>query len=93
MNPLDPSASRVIVFCSPLCGHCAAARRLLKSKGADFTEIDVLASPGRRQQMFDLSGRRTVPQIFVGGKHIGGYTELSALETKGELDSLLAEQG
>ena len=91
MSPADPSASDVIVFSSPFCGYCAAAKRLLKEKGAAFTEINVLGSPDRRREMMELSGRRTVPQIFVGGKHIGGYTELSALETAGELDRVLAE--
>ena len=91
MSLPDPSASHVIVFSSPFCGYCAAAKRLLMNKGADFIEINVLGNPARRREMTDLSGRRTVPQIFVGGRHIGGYSELSALEAAGELDSLLAE--
>ena len=91
MSPADPSASSVIVFSSPFCGYCAAAKRLLMEKGAAFTEINVIISPDRRREMIELSGRRTVPQIFVGGKHIGGYTELSALETAGELDRVLAD--
>jgi len=92
MSEHDPSASRVIVYSSPFCGYCSAAKRLLKDKGAEFLEINVLFSPERRQQMIELSGRQTVPQIFIGKRHIGGYTELSALETKGELDALLAEE-
>ncbi len=91
MNLPDPSASHVIVFSSPICGYCAAAKRLLMKKGADFTEINVIGSPDRRKEMIELSGRRTVPQIFVGGKHIGGYSELSDLETAGELDRVLAD--
>jgi glutaredoxin 3 len=62
----------------------------LKSKGVDFTEINVLFSPERRQEMIELSGRQTVPQIFVSGEHVGGYADLNALETEGELDALLA---
>ena len=88
----DPSASHVIVFSSPFCGYCAAAKRLLMNKGADFIEINILTNPERRQVMIELSGRRSVPQIFVGGQHIGGYTELSALDASGELDTLLAEE-
>ena len=88
----DPSASHVIVFSSPFCGYCAAAKRLLMNKGADFIEINILTNPERRQEMIELSGRRSVPQIFVGGQHIGGYTELSALDASGELDALLAEE-
>jgi len=88
----DPSASHVIVFSSPFCGYCAAAKRLLMNKGADFIEINILTNPERRQEMIELSGRRSVPQVFVGGQHIGGYTELSALDASGELDTLLAEE-
>ncbi|MYF71509.1 MAG: glutaredoxin 3 [Proteobacteria bacterium] len=91
MSLPDPSASHVIVFSSPFCGYCAAAKRLLMNKNADFIEINILSSPERRQEMIDLSGRRSVPQIFVGGQHIGGYTELSALDASGELDALLAD--
>ena len=91
MSLPDPSASHVILFSSPLCGYCAAAKRLLMSKNADFIEINILSSPERRQEMIDLSGRRSVPQIFVGGQHIGGYTELGALDASGELDALLAD--
>ena len=88
----DPSASHVIVFSSPFCGYCAAAKRLLMNKGADFIEVNILTNPERRQEMIELSGQRSVPQIFVGGQHIGGYTELSALDASGELDTLLAEE-
>ncbi len=91
MSLADPSASHVIVFSSPLCGYSAAAKRLLMDKGADFIEINILGSPERRQEMVDLSGRRSVPQIFIGGQHIGGHAELSALDASGELDALLVE--
>lgn len=92
MSDNDPSATHVVVYSSPFCGYCAAAKRLLRSKGADFLEIDVLFKPGRRQEMVESTGRRTVPQIFIGGRHIGGHAELSALEAKGELSALLAEE-
>lgn len=77
------------MYASPFCGYCAAAKRLLRAKGVAFTEIDVLAEPGRRAEMIERSGRRTVPQIFIGARHIGGFDDLNALEQRGELDPLL----
>lgn len=81
---------RVIVYSSPFCGFCHAAKRLLADKGATFTEVDVVAEPSRRAEMIERSGRRTVPQIFIGGNHVGGYDDLKALDARGELDRLLA---
>ena len=92
MNGPEASASNVIIYSSPFCGYCAAAKRLLKKKDVGFTEINVLFDPKRRQKMVQLTGRHTVPQIFIGGQSIGGYDELSALEAEGGLDSLLAQQ-
>ena len=82
---------RVIVYSQPFCGYCFAAKRLLKQKGAAFAEIDVMFDSARRTEMLERSGgRRTVPQIFIDGRHIGGYDDLSALDKAGELDRLLA---
>jgi glutaredoxin 3 len=82
---------RVVVYSQPFCGYCSAAKRLLTAKGAAFAEIDVMAEAGRREEMIARSGgRRTVPQIFIDGRHVGGYDDLSALEKSGELDRLLA---
>jgi glutaredoxin 3 len=82
---------RVVVYSSPFCGYCGAAKRLLARKGAAFTEVDVMFDPQRRLEMVERSGgRQTVPQIFIDGRHIGGYDELSALDQRGELDPLLA---
>jgi len=82
---------RVIVYSSPFCGYCGAAKRLLNKKGAAFTEVDVMFDPQRRLEMIERSGgRQTVPQIFIDGRHIGGYDDLSALDQRGELDPLLA---
>ena len=82
--------ARIIVYSQPFCGYCSAAKRLLKEKGAEFSEIDVMMEAGRRDEMIERSGRRTVPQIFIDGRHIGGYDDLSALNKTGELDRLLA---
>lgn len=84
-------AGRVIIYSTPFCGYCSAAKRLLTNKGAAFTEIDVMLDPERRREMIERSGgRRTVPQIFIDGRHVGGFDELSALDGAGELDPLLA---
>lgn len=81
----------VEIYTSPLCGFCHAAKRLLKQKNVEFTEIDVLTSPGRKQEMITrANGGRTVPQIFIGETHVGGCDDLMALERAGKLDPLLA---
>ena len=82
---------RILVYTTPFCGYCAAAKRLLMAKGADFAEIDVMMDSARRQEMVAKSGgRRTVPQIFIDGTHVGGYDELAALEREAKLDPWLA---
>ncbi|MCB1389580.1 MAG: glutaredoxin 3 [Rhodobacteraceae bacterium] len=81
----------VEIYTSPFCGYCHAAKRLLKEKGVDFTEIDVIANPDRRPEMVNrANGGRTVPQIFVDGQHIGGCDDMYALDRRGGLDPLLA---
>ncbi len=82
----------VEIYSSPLCGFCHAAKRLLKQKGVNFSEINVLAQPVRKSEMLQRAdGRHTVPQIFVGDIHVGGYDELSALDRAGKLDALLGK--
>ncbi|MEL7026126.1 MAG: glutaredoxin 3 [Pseudomonadota bacterium] len=81
----------VEIYTSPLCGFCHAAKRLLTQKGVSFLEIDLSREPGRRAEMLDrANGRHTVPQIFIGETHVGGFDDLSALERAGKLDPLLA---
>ncbi|MDJ0926292.1 MAG: glutaredoxin 3 [Gammaproteobacteria bacterium] len=84
-----PAGPNIVMYTQMLCGYCSAARRLLESKGAEFTEIDVTMNSAKRQEMTDRSGRRTVPQIFFDDRHIGGYDDLAALEQSGDLDGLL----
>ncbi len=80
------------MYVSPMCGYCSRAKRLLDSKGAKWQEIDIAREPDALKQMLERSnGSRTVPQIFIGEKHVGGYDDLAALEKRGELDPLLAE--
>ena len=78
------------IYTTRYCPYCHAAKRLLSRKGVDFTEIDVSGDAKRRSEMVArANGRMTVPQIFIGSTHVGGYDELSALERAGKLDSLL----
>ncbi len=81
----------VEIYTSPLCGFCHAAKRLLKQKGVEFKEIDVLLHPKRKPEMIKRAGgKRTVPQIFIGPDHVGGCDELYELDRQGKLDRLLA---
>ena len=82
--------SSVEMYLTQWCPYCAMAKRLLGDKGWQWMEIDVEADPARRAEMVERSGRGTVPQIFVGDQHVGGYDDLAALERAGELDALLA---
>ncbi len=79
----------VTMYMTPYCGFCMAAKRLLAKKGVDFTEIDVSANPELRQEMMQKSGRHTVPQIWVGEIHVGGFDDMYDLEQRGKLDPLL----
>jgi len=83
--------AKVEIYTGRLCGFCTAAKRLLDSKGADYTEIPVDSGPDIRSTMMArANGRRTVPQIFIDDKHIGGCDDLYALEADGKLEKLLA---
>jgi len=79
------------IYTTDMCPYCMRAKALLKQKGADYKEIDVSYDPAERNRMMERSGgRRTVPQIFIAGKHIGGCDDLYALNARGGLDPLLA---
>jgi len=80
---------KVIFYGTKLCPYCMMARRLLNKKGVDFTEIRVDKHPEIRTEMIKRSGRRTVPQIFIGETSIGGYDDMVALDRAGKLDALL----
>jgi glutaredoxin 3 len=85
--------SPVTIYTTPWCGYCARAKALLTRKGVAYTEIDVEGRRELREQMIARSGRRTVPQVFIGEHHVGGSDDLAALEATGELDRLLAQAG
>ncbi len=79
----------VLMYCTLVCPYCVMAERLLSSKGVSIRKVRVDLDPGELRNMMSLTGRRTVPQIFIGATHVGGYDELSALEHRGGLDPLL----
>ena len=82
---------RVLMYCTSSCPYCQAADRLLTRKSAEIERVRVDLEPARRAEMEKLSGRRTVPQIWIGGRHVGGCDDLHDLEESGELDQLLAK--
>ena len=81
----------VVMYATSWCPYCARARALLSSKGVAFKEIDIEAQPGEREAMIRRSGRSTVPQIFIGERHIGGSDDLYELDAAGGLDPLLQQ--
>lgn len=83
--------SNVLVYLKPTCPYCKKAIALLNSKGVKPTVIDIAANPGKRDEMIAKSGRTTVPQIFIAGKHVGGCDDLHRLEKTGMLYELLGE--
>jgi glutaredoxin 3 len=81
---------KIEIYTSPFCGYCTRAKSLLSRKGVGFEEIDVVENGARRAEMMQRSGgRRTVPQIFIGGQHVGGCDDLYALDAAGGLDPML----
>jgi len=77
------------MYCTSACPFCQACERLLVAKGVKIDKIRVDLEPARRAEMLPKSGRRTVPQIWIGGRHVGGCDDLYALEREGRLDPLL----
>ena len=84
--------STITIYTKDYCGYCARAKALLTAKGVDFTEIDVTNDRALEAEMIERSGRRTVPQIFIDDRHVGGFDDLAALDAKGELDPLLSRE-
>ncbi len=86
------AAARVLIYCTAACPYCQAADRLLTRKGiSEIERVRVDLEPARRKEMEQKSGRRTVPQIWIGGRHVGGSDELHDLEYSGQLDQLLSK--
>ncbi|UTW44346.1 glutaredoxin 3 [bacterium SCSIO 12696] len=82
--------ANVVLYGTKFCPYCIAARRLLKSKKVDFKDISVDANPKLRAEVKQRSGQRTVPQIWVGDTHVGGFDDLQRMDQQGNLDKLLA---
>jgi glutaredoxin 3 len=87
---MNATAPAVVMYTTSWCPYCSRARQLFTAKGVAFTEIDVDEVEGARAEMRQRSGRTSVPQIFVGERHLGGYDDTRALDERGELDPLLA---
>lgn len=85
------SMNKIRIYTSRYCAYCSAAKNLLESRGYDFEEINMEGNQELMLEIMQKSGQRTVPQIFVGEKSIGGYQELLASTSSGEFDALLAE--
>ena len=79
----------IVIYTRQLCGYCTAAKRLLEKKGAAFREFDATFDAKLKAEMVQKSGRTTFPQIFIGGRHVGGFDDLNALDRAGKLDPLL----
>ena len=82
---------KIEIYSKTTCGFCRRAKTLLEEKGLDFEEVLIDKERGMRDRMIEQTGRRTVPQILIGGRHVGGHDELVALESAGRLDQLINE--
>lgn len=83
--------AEVIIYRTQYCGYCDMAKRLFTKLGVEFEQIDVSTDPEMRAKLLELTGQRTVPQIFINGVSVGGYTDVAALHKSGELAELLAD--
>lgn len=85
-----PAGPAITVYTSAICGYCSAAKNFLKSKGLQWTEVRIDLDSAERDRMLARARRTSVPQIFIGETHVGGYDDLMALHRAGTLDALLA---
>ncbi len=81
----------ITLYTSAICAYCVAAKNFLKSKGLSWNEVRIDNDPDQREKMMALTRRSTVPQIFIGQTHVGGYDDMMALHRAGKLEPLLAE--
>lgn len=79
----------VKIYTTTYCGYCVRAKDLLTRKGVKYEEVDVTGNDDMRSKLVEMSGQRTVPQIWIGDTHVGGYSDLALLESQGRLDPLL----
>lgn len=90
MKTVSSVSAHVVVYTTGYCPYCHQAKRLLRQKGVEFTEINVEERPELRSFLISASGQRTVPQIFINGESVGGFSDIAALDRRGELDRRLA---
>lgn len=86
---MSGSTPKIVMYSTHVCPYCTMAERLLTKKNVQIDKIYVDDAPEQREEMMRITQRRTVPQIFIGDRHVGGYTDLAALDQSGELDTLL----
>ena len=87
---IESDTTEIVIYTTTHCPYCMMAKSLLQSKGVDWQEVDLMVEPGRRDEMISKAeGRYTVPQIFVNGAGLGGYDDISALDSDGRLDEVL----
>ena len=90
-DPSQTDASpEITLYTSAMCGYCVAAKNFLKSKGLQWKEVRIDTDPAQRERMVSLARRTSVPQIFIGQTHVGGYDDMMALHRAGKLEPLLA---
>ena len=86
----SPATPEITLYTSAVCGYCVAAKNFLKSRGLQWREVRIDTDPAQRERMVMLARRTSVPQIFIGDTHVGGYDDMIALHRAGKLDPLLA---
>ena len=91
MDAPSPGAQPpIVIYTSAICAYCVAAKNFLRSRGREWQEVRIDLDPAERERMVARTGRTTVPQIFIGDTHVGGYDDMMALHREGKLDALLA---
>ncbi len=83
------ATAKILMYTTPFCGYCAAARSLLRKKGVEYEEISISGDATMREKMISITGRTSVPQIFINDEHVGGFDDMAALDSAGELDTRL----
>lgn len=86
----DTQIPQITLYSSAICGYCVAAKNFLKSRGLTWEEVRIDTDPAARERMVAMAKRTSVPQIFIGDTHVGGYDDLMALHRAGKLDALVA---
>lgn len=89
----DTASPQITMYTSAVCAYCVAAKNFLRSKGLEWTEVRIDTDPEERRRMMSLAGRTSVPQIFVGDVHVGGYDDMMAMHRAGRFEPLVQGKG